>query len=139
MRHTAQLKGTVTLSFDPDGLTIMDTPPCEREFMSERTKPIIVCIQLHHRHSNLTVPVTQAVVTATGAQGRSVCRAFWKSGYWHVRALTRDPSGVIARLYAAEGIEVVQADFEKKRELEAAFQGAFVVSCLCHIRRSENV
>ncbi|PCH42154.1 NAD(P)-binding protein [Wolfiporia cocos MD-104 SS10] len=66
------------------------------------------------------------VVTATGAQGRSVCEAFRASGCWRVRALTRDASGPVARRYADEGIEVVQANFENKEDLIRAFRGALL-------------
>ncbi|TFK35971.1 hypothetical protein BDQ12DRAFT_687455 [Crucibulum laeve] len=70
---------------------------------------------------------TIAVVTGTGAQGRSISRAFNNSGEWHVRVLTRNPSSEIAQTFAKEGMEIVQADFEDKESLGKAFEGAWAV------------
>ncbi|KAH9932840.1 hypothetical protein B0H21DRAFT_835882 [Amylocystis lapponica] len=69
-----------------------------------------------------------AVVGATGTQGQSVCAAFNGSGTWKVRALTRNPSGPIARRYATQNIEVVKATFENKASLVKAFKGATAVA-----------
>lgn len=74
-------------------------------------------------------------MTATGAQGRSVCAAFHNSGKWHVRALTRDPSGPVAQEYVRQGIEVVRTNFEIKEDLTRAFTGAWAVRSLSMIHR----
>lgn len=69
----------------------------------------------------------QAVVTGTGAQGRSICRAFNNSGKWRVRVLTRDPAGPVATVFRREGMEIVKANFEDKDSLLKAFKGAYAV------------
>lgn len=66
-------------------------------------------------------------MTGTGAQGRSVARAFNQSGQWSVRVLTRNKKGPVAQTMAGEGIEVVEANFEDKEALLSAFRGAYAV------------
>ncbi|KAG6841863.1 hypothetical protein C0991_006271, partial [Blastosporella zonata] len=70
---------------------------------------------------------SKAVVTGTGAQGRAVSRAFHNTGLWHVRVLTRDPTGEVATTFKNEGMEIIQADFEDKTSLLQAFKGAYAV------------
>lgn len=66
-------------------------------------------------------------MTGTGAQGRSICRAFNNSGKWRVRVLTRDPAGPVATVFRREGMEIVKANFEDKDSLLKAFKGAYAV------------
>jgi len=68
-----------------------------------------------------------AVVTGTGAQGRAISRGFNDSGKWHVRVLTRNPAGPVARVLHDEGMEIVKANFEDKETLLNAFKGAYAV------------
>ncbi|KAG5651149.1 hypothetical protein H0H81_009721 [Sphagnurus paluster] len=67
------------------------------------------------------------VVTGTGAQGRAISRAFHRSGKWHVRVLTRNPTGQVAQALEMEGMELVQGNFEDKGALLRVFEGAFAV------------
>ncbi|RDB19842.1 NmrA-like family domain-containing protein 1 [Hypsizygus marmoreus] len=67
------------------------------------------------------------VVTGTGAQGRAVSRAFHDSSKWHVRVLTRNPSGPVAQEFEKQGMEIVQGNFEDRDSLLKAFQGAYAV------------
>ncbi|MFP5320138.1 MAG: NmrA/HSCARG family protein [Acidimicrobiia bacterium] len=67
-----------------------------------------------------------AVVGATGLQGTPVTRRLLGQG-WHVRALTRNPTGTRARALADLGAEVVQADAADIGSLERAFAGAYGV------------
>jgi uncharacterized protein YbjT (DUF2867 family) len=64
-----------------------------------------------------------AVLGATGRQGGAVTRHLLADG-WHVRAVTRDPSGDAAQQLRSLGAEVVQADMGDPGTLVAAFQGA---------------
>ena len=64
-----------------------------------------------------------AVVGATGLQGRAVTRGLLEEG-WHVRALTRNPSGEQARALAALGASVVRTDSADPGTLERSFGGA---------------
>lgn len=64
-----------------------------------------------------------AVIGATGRQGGAVARHLLADG-WRVRALTRDPSSVKARLLAEAGIEVMRADMADVATLRPAFAGA---------------
>jgi uncharacterized protein YbjT (DUF2867 family) len=67
-----------------------------------------------------------AVIGATGQQGGAVVRALQASGQFRVRALTRHPDK-----HPELGDEVILADFDRPRTLQAAFAGAhgvFVVT-----------
>jgi uncharacterized protein YbjT (DUF2867 family) len=64
-----------------------------------------------------------AVLGATGRQGGAVARHLMAGG-WHVRAVTRDPSGDAAQRLRSLGAEVVQADMGDPGTLLAAFRGA---------------
>ncbi|GLB34147.1 putative NAD(P)H-binding protein [Lyophyllum shimeji] len=68
-----------------------------------------------------------AVVTGTGAQGRSVSQAFNNTGKWHVRVLTRNLTGEVAQAFEREGMEIVQGNFEDRASLRKAFEGAYAV------------
>ena len=57
-------------------------------------------------------------------QGGSVEATFSKLPGWRVRGVTRDTSKPTARELAAQGIEVVQADFDDAESLVTAFHGA---------------
>lgn len=67
------------------------------------------------------------VVGATGNQGGSVCRRFLRDPQYAVRGLTRDTSTAPAQELAALGVEVVRADLDDPKSLEAAFAGANVL------------
>ena len=63
-----------------------------------------------------------AVVGATGRQGSAVVRHLLRDG-WGVRALTRDPSGAVARTLGGLGAELHRVDSEDLGSLRAAFDG----------------
>jgi hypothetical protein len=67
------------------------------------------------------------VVGATGNQGGSVARRFLQDPQYVVRGLTRDPSSAAAKELAALGADMVQADLDDVKSLEAAFAGANVI------------
>lgn len=67
---------------------------------------------------------TIVVTGATGNQGSSVARTFLELENWHVRAVTRDPTSPAAKALAAQGAEVVQADFSDVNSLDKAFENA---------------
>ena len=79
-----------------------------------------------------TKPVL-AVTGATGAQGGGLVQAALTDPEkrFAVRALTRDPGSQKSRALAAQGAEVVAADYDRPETLDAAFEGvwgAFVVT-----------
>lgn len=63
-----------------------------------------------------------AVTGATGSQGGGVVNMMKKVQGWKVRALTRSPESEAGRKLAAEGIEVVRADFNQESSLVQAFE-----------------
>ncbi|MFI9381605.1 NmrA family NAD(P)-binding protein [Kutzneria sp. NPDC052558] len=65
--------------------------------------------------------MTVAVTGASGTQGGAAARALLAAGH-RVRALSRRPEAV-----ELPGAEVVQADFDRPRELDRAFRGADAV------------
>lgn len=67
-----------------------------------------------------------AVTGATGQQGGATARKLLANG-WKVRALTRDEKKPAAKELASLGAELVPGDMENRRELEAAFTGAYGV------------
>jgi uncharacterized protein YbjT (DUF2867 family) len=69
---------------------------------------------------------TVVVCGATGRQGGAVARHLLEDG-WRVRAMTRTPEGPKARSLPDLGAEVVRADMDDPRSLEAAFEGAYGV------------
>ncbi|KAG8163684.1 hypothetical protein KVR01_006981 [Diaporthe batatas] len=73
------------------------------------------------------MPELMVVVGVTGAQGGSVARTFSQLPHWHVRGITRNPSGHAAQVLAAEGIEIVQGDLDDKQSLVRAFDGATAI------------
>jgi len=72
------------------------------------------------------------VVGATGAQGGGLARAILSDpqGGFAVRAITRDVTSAKARELADLGAEVVSADLDDARAVEAAFQGAYGAYCV---------
>ncbi|MDP9316515.1 MAG: NmrA/HSCARG family protein [Chloroflexota bacterium] len=73
-----------------------------------------------------------AVMGATGAQGGGLVRAILddpRAGFT-VRAITRDVNADEARELAKLGAEVVAADLDAPKSLEAAFAGAYGAYCL---------
>ncbi|WGM30601.1 NmrA/HSCARG family protein [Brevundimonas sp. NIBR11] len=62
------------------------------------------------------------VTGATGKQGGAVVRALLRDGR-SVRAMTRDTRSSAARSLAAQGVEVVQGDFNVPASLDAALDG----------------
>jgi uncharacterized protein YbjT (DUF2867 family) len=73
-----------------------------------------------------------AVIGATGAQGGGLAHAILRdrSGPFAARAITRNPGSDKARALADLGAEVVAADADDPRSLDAAFAGAFGAYCL---------
>jgi hypothetical protein len=67
------------------------------------------------------------VVGATGNQGGSVARRFVQDPRYAVRGLTRNPASPAAQELAALGVEVVQAELDDVKSLEAAFAGANLI------------
>ncbi|KAB5522059.1 hypothetical protein GE09DRAFT_500071 [Coniochaeta sp. 2T2.1] len=67
------------------------------------------------------------VIGATGNQGGSVARRFLKDPRYAVRGLTRDTSAETARELAGLGVEMVQANLDDVKSLEAAFTGANII------------
>ncbi|XP_073414749.1 nmrA-like family domain-containing protein 1 [Dendrobates tinctorius] len=65
------------------------------------------------------------VFGATGAQGGSVAAALLDDGTFEVRAVTRDTSKPVAVKLKEAGAEVVSADLDNERSLEAALSGAY--------------
>ena len=63
-----------------------------------------------------------AVTGATGSQGGGVVNVMKKTPGWKVRAITRNPESDAAKKLAAEGIEVVRADFDDEASLVKAFK-----------------
>ncbi|KAK6367975.1 hypothetical protein LTS17_010128 [Exophiala oligosperma] len=70
---------------------------------------------------------TIAVLGATGTQGGSVVRTFLTLPGWKVRAITRTPSSLAAQNLASSGAEVVRADLDDPKSLDAAFFGAHAI------------
>ena len=60
-------------------------------------------------------------------QGGSVARTFLQLPGWHVRGITRNPSGAAAEALTTEGVEIVQGDLDDKQSLVKAFKGANVI------------
>jgi uncharacterized protein YbjT (DUF2867 family) len=73
-----------------------------------------------------------AVVGATGDEGGSLARAILADarGGFTVRALTRKPGSELGRRLAKLGAEVVAADVNDPRSLQAAFTGAHGAYCV---------
>ncbi|KAK4233733.1 hypothetical protein C8A03DRAFT_47782 [Achaetomium macrosporum] len=67
------------------------------------------------------------VVGATGAQGKGVVRAFLNNPAYHVRAITRNPSGAAGQALASQGAEVVSADLNDLARLQTAFAGSHII------------
>ncbi|XP_075035196.1 nmrA-like family domain-containing protein 1 [Mixophyes fleayi] len=65
------------------------------------------------------------VFGATGAQGGSVADALLQDGGFAVRAVTRDTSKPAAVKLQEAGAEVVSADLDNEKSLEAALTGAY--------------
>lgn len=68
-----------------------------------------------------------AVTGATGSQGGGVVNVMNKTPGWKVRAITRNPTSDAAKKLAAEGVEVVQADYDNEESLRNAFKGVHAV------------
>lgn len=68
-----------------------------------------------------------AVIGASGTQGSGLVRAILNDpqSEFAVRAITREPNSEKANELAALGAEVVQADVDDVKSLEAAFAGAY--------------
>ncbi|CAO2651638.1 Nn.00g042080.m01.CDS01 [Neocucurbitaria sp. VM-36] len=70
---------------------------------------------------------TIAIIGVTGNQGSSTARAFLNEPGWTVRGITRYPSKVSAKKWAAEGVELIAADLDDLQSLKSAFHGANVI------------
>ncbi|EUC32458.1 hypothetical protein COCCADRAFT_37630 [Bipolaris zeicola 26-R-13] len=64
------------------------------------------------------------IAGATGNQGSAIARGLIKTGDWHIRAVTRNPNGEKAKKLAAEGMEIVQGDYNDEESMKKAFDGA---------------
>jgi uncharacterized protein YbjT (DUF2867 family) len=73
-----------------------------------------------------------AIVGATGEQGSGLVRAILSDpqGEFAVRALTRKPDSEPARKLAKLGAEVVAANVDDPKSLQAAFAGAYGAFCV---------
>lgn len=73
-----------------------------------------------------------AVVGATGAQGGGLVRAILSdpNGDFAARAITRDASSDKAKMFAALGAEVVEADVDDLESVRRAFDGAYGAFCV---------
>ena len=67
------------------------------------------------------------VIGITGNQGGSVAQRFLKDSNYRVRGVTRNPDNPKAKEFAAQGVEIVQADLDDVESLKKAFQGANVI------------
>ncbi|PIO14023.1 hypothetical protein AB205_0014350, partial [Aquarana catesbeiana] len=65
------------------------------------------------------------VFGATGAQGGSVVKALLEDGTFAVRAVTRDVKKEAALKLKEAGAEVVAADLDDEKSIEAALKGAY--------------
>ncbi|KAG8546873.1 hypothetical protein GDO81_029642, partial [Engystomops pustulosus] len=65
------------------------------------------------------------VFGATGAQGGSVATALLEDGTFAVRAVTRDANKPAAAKLKESGAEVVCADLDDEKSVEAALSGAY--------------
>jgi hypothetical protein len=77
-----------------------------------------------------------AVTGATGTQGGGVINIMKKTPGWTVRAVTRNPESDAAKRLAAEGIEVVQANFDDEASLVKAFEVSW--SCFWLVLRGSS-
>lgn len=68
-----------------------------------------------------------AVTGATGAQGGGVVNVMRAVKGWKVRAITRSKESDAAKKLVAEGIEVVEADYNDEESLVRAFDGVAAV------------
>src|SRR5579859_5616064 len=69
-----------------------------------------------------------AVCGATGTQGGAVVRHLSKNSDFHIRALTRNPTGDAAKKLASlPNVTVVKADLSDAETLNSAFDGAEAV------------
>ncbi len=77
-------------------------------------------------------PKIIAVFGATGAQGGGLVRAILNdpSGGFKARAVTRDPNSEKAKVLAAAGAEVVQADLDDETSIAKALEGAYGAYCV---------
>jgi hypothetical protein len=74
---------------------------------------------------------TIVVLGATGNQGGSVVNTFLQDGQWDIRGVTRTTNSEKAKELANRGVNVVAADLNDRKSLDAAFAGAqaiFIVS-----------
>jgi uncharacterized protein YbjT (DUF2867 family) len=69
---------------------------------------------------------TVLVTGATGNQGGAVIRELLANGY-RVKAMTRNPAGEAAKVLAAQGAEIIQADMDDPGSLEGALAGTWGV------------
>ncbi|GAA6021945.1 hypothetical protein JCM10207_002612 [Rhodosporidiobolus poonsookiae] len=77
--------------------------------------------------SNSQGPIV-AVIGSTGSQGGSVIDHLISSDKpYRLRAITRDASKDAAKNLAEKGCEVVEADIDKREDLDRAFKGAEIV------------
>lgn len=78
------------------------------------------------------------VFGATGAQGGSVAAALLADGTFAVRAVTRDTSKPPAVKLKEAGAEVVSADLDSEKSLEAALDGAYGAFVVTNAHEGSN-
>jgi uncharacterized protein YbjT (DUF2867 family) len=72
-----------------------------------------------------------AVVGATGNQGGGLVKAILEDGQFQARAITRNADSDKAKALSSKGVQVVKADLDDLKSLEAAFAdcwGVFIMS-----------
>ncbi|EAT83979.2 hypothetical protein SNOG_08811 [Parastagonospora nodorum SN15] len=113
-------------------------PPYKSGAFAKRTEAVFEpwFKAMHSEKSDLPGAITDypnhgdkiiAVTGATGSQGGGVVNVMKKTPGWKVRAITRNPGSDAAKKLAAEGIEVVQADFDDEASLAKAFKGVHAI------------
>ena len=79
-----------------------------------------------------------AVTGATGSQGGGVVNVMKKTPGWKVRAVTRNPESDAAKKLAADGVEVVAADWNDEASLAKAFEVSLCLPCIFDSTRSDT-
>jgi NAD(P)-dependent dehydrogenase (short-subunit alcohol dehydrogenase family) len=130
-----------TLEAAHDTLIEWGQPPYKSGAFAKRTEAVFEpwFAQIHGERSDLPGAIPDypeqgdkiiAVTGATGSQGGGVVNVMKKTPGWKVRAITRNPESDAAKKLAAEGIEVVRADFDDEASLTKAFEVSRSDACM---------
>jgi len=128
----ANMKTGQTVEAAHDTIIEWGHPPYKCRAFAKRTEVVFEpwFKAMHGETSDLPGAITDypnrgdkiiAVTGATGSQGGGVVNVMKTPG-WKVRAITRNPGSDAAKKVAADGIEVVQADFDDEASLVKAFK-----------------